>query len=163
ESSSFTLVNNGTIQGGDGGITDVPDESNGGAGVAAISDGSTNIVHAGLIAGGGADDANGKRAPAVALLGSDNTVTLKSGYAFKGNVISGLEDPDEDTGNIDLAGGNTLVLGGDKDSAFDLSSIDGATTINEDDIESEGDATTYYGFDDYKKTGKSTWTLTGET
>jgi fibronectin-binding autotransporter adhesin len=136
--AGFTLTNDGNIKGGDG------YGGSGGAGVA--SSGSSTIVNAGYIYGGKASGGNGTQADAVDFSGGGNTLTLENGYTFVGNVISS-------SGSTN--GGDTLVLGGTTADSFDLSSIAAAQPT------SWTGAVQYYGFNQYAKTGSSTWTLTG--
>jgi autotransporter-associated beta strand protein len=176
DGSDFQLTNLGTITGGHGGsggiatggmggLSDYPGAPGGqwgttgangnpgnagiagAGGIGVVSTGGSTITTAGVIAGGLSGD-NATRADAVRLSGGDNTLTLENGYSFTGNVVS----------NSGAAnGGDTLALGGDTDpaTAFDVSHIVSTAPT------SYTGTPQYYGFTAYKKTGTSTWTLTG--
>ncbi|RAP59437.1 ESPR-type extended signal peptide-containing protein [Oleiagrimonas sp. MCCC 1A03011] len=145
----------------------------GGAGV--VSTGNSTIINAGLIAGGvvGADGTLAEptapsgppvgpssagvvtaaavvstQADAVDFSGGGNTLELRAGYRFVGNVLS-------TSGTTN--GGDTLALGGDTDGSFDLSQIVMAipTTYN--------GSPRYHGFATYTKSGSGMWTLTGRS
>ena len=73
---------------------------------------------------------------AVLLGGGDDTVELWAGYDITGAVNA-------------YTGTDTLVLGGDDDASFNLSQI--------------GNTNQYWNFENYRKTGDSTWTLTGSS
>ncbi len=154
----FYLMNTGTVAGGDGGDGGSGSTQGaggyGGAGV--VSYGHSDIINAGNITGGyagaGAGYAGGGIGPAalgnlqadaIDFYGGSNTLELRAGYHFTGNVIS-------------FSGGSdTLILGGDGNSSFNLSQVVGAmpTTYSGSPV--------YYGFGAYEKTGTSTWTLYG--
>jgi len=86
---------------------------------------ATTIVNSGTISGG------------IAIGSGDMTLELHAGSTITGNVAkSGA------TANV-----NTLVLGGNTDASFDLSSL--------------GNAAQYRDFANLNKNGTSTWTLTG--
>lgn len=169
--SQLQLVNSGTIRGGNGGAAGVatggaagdtdlagaPGGTMGSAGqagangtagtygaggVGVISTGFSTLTTSGLIAGGLAGNGT-TRANAIELSGGDNTLTLESGYSFTGNVIS--------------SGAATLALGGDNNASFSVASIAAAAPS------SWTGSVQYYGFNDYVKTGNSTWALTGTT
>lgn len=168
--SSFQLVNQGSITGGQAGTAGI---ANGGAagssniagssgntgssglqgvngtqgsygtgGIGVVSSGSSSITTSGMISGGLAGNGT-TRANAIELSGASNILTLESGYSFVGNVISN--------------GGDTLSLGGNTDSHFSVSNITSilptSWTGNEQ----------YFGFNNYIKTGSGTWILTGTT
>jgi outer membrane autotransporter protein len=112
----------------------------GGAGV--VVDGQRNtLVNAGSIEGGLSTD-GATRANAVLVSGNGNTVELRSGYSFVGNVVS-------------TGAGNTLALGGAVNDSFDVSRVvtqlDGSAPVQ------------YTGFERFLKKDASTWTLTGST
>ncbi|CNE13442.1 autotransporter outer membrane beta-barrel domain-containing protein [Yersinia kristensenii] len=169
--SHFDLVSQGIIRGGNGGgaglatggaagSTDLAGApggtmgsagqagadgtagSYGAGGVGVISTGSSTITTSNIIAGGLAGDRK-TQANAIELSGGNNTLTLESGYSFVGNVIS--------------SGGDTLVLGGDTNSSFSVASLAASSPSSW-----TGDVQ-YYGFNNYVKTGNSTWTLSGST
>ncbi|OVZ74442.1 autotransporter-associated beta strand repeat-containing protein, partial [Yersinia kristensenii] len=169
--SHFDLVSQGIIRGGNGGgaglatggaagSTDLAGApggtmgsagqagadgtagSYGAGGVGVISTGSSTITTSNIIAGGLAGDRK-TQANAIELSGGNNTLTLESGYSFVGNVIS--------------SGGDTLVLGGDTNSSFSVVSLAASSPSSW-----TGDVQ-YYGFNNYVKTGNSTWTLSGST
>jgi outer membrane autotransporter protein len=176
--SGFTLTNDGSISGGAGasgggggagsgnpggcdssGFCDVagPDGvagSDGAGGAGVLGTGSSSVVTSGSISGG-LDAGGSTRADAVDFSGGGNTLTLQNGYVFTGNVVS-------TSGTTD--GGDTLALGGDSttdggtgDGSFDV------TQIVADMPTSWTGTDQFYGFAAYKKTGTSTWTLTGGT
>ncbi|WP_145592068.1 autotransporter outer membrane beta-barrel domain-containing protein [Yersinia rochesterensis] len=169
--SNFQLVNRGIINGGNGGRAGLATGGSAGgtdyagaplgtigsvgqagaegtsgtygaAGVGVVSTGSSTITTSNLIAGGLAGNGT-TQANAIEFSGGNNTLTLESGYSFVGNVIS--------------SGGDTLALGGDTNGSFFVSSL-AATSPS-----SWSGAVQYYGFNDYVKTGNSTWTLNGST
>lgn len=135
--SGGSVVNDGFIVGGRGGAggtgTATGVAGAGGVGVRLTGDGN-QLVNAGTIVGG-LSGAN-LRAEAVTVTGSDNTVELRAGAVFIGNVVA-------------TGGGNGLALGGDATPAasFNVATLGAQFT----------------GFTGYDKTGLSTWTLTGTT
>ncbi len=170
----FMLTNTGVIYGGYDGSTYVGrDKEYGVGGVGVVATGGASVTNAGLIAGGlsgkgtliespqlyatqaDAVQAGALQADAVDFSGGGNTLTLENGYRFTGNVTS-----TSGTSN----GGDTLALGGDStadggtgDGTFDTSAIVATRPT------AYSGATQYYGFAQYRKTGTSTWTLTGAT
>lgn len=168
--SSFQLVNQGSIIGGQGGVAGRADGgaagnthlagingasgspglqgvngiqgTDGAGGVGIFSSGSSSITTSGVISGGLSGDGI-TRANAVELSGSNNILTLVSGYRFVGNVMS--------------YGGDTLSLAGDADSRFSVNSIASISPS------SWAENTQYYGFSNYIKAGSGTWTLTDTT
>lgn len=156
--SEGTLINSGTITGGAGGFA-----GNEGAGTggpfpfpplpgrdgAGVSASGATIVNSGSISGGGSKGAGIEGSdltitnsgtisgsgggPAIYLSGGTNSLTIENEAVFNGKVVGGFEETD------------TLALGGDEDSSFDLSLI----------------GTQYSGFDYFQKTGTSSWTVTG--
>ena len=74
------------------------------------------------------------QAAAIEFTGGINSIELQAGSVISGNVLA-------------FSTADTLKLGGDTDSSFDVFSI--------------GDAAQYRGFGTFEKTGNSTWTLTG--
>lgn len=156
--SSSSLTNTGTIYGGNGGgyhrigyTGDVP----GKGGVGVIAAGYDTIVNAGAIGGGLSGATTPVQADAVDLSGGGNTLILDNGYSFTGNVVS-------TSGTTN--GGDTLVLGGDStgeggtgNGTFNLAQIATAQPT------SWTGTVQYYGFQQYAKTGSSTWILTGST
>ncbi len=115
--------------GAPGFIPNTPLNGYSGVGINA-SGGGITITNAGSIAGGTSFFG---QANAITFSGAGNTLELHDGYDFTGKVVGG--------------GTDTLILGGDDDSLFDLSEI--------------GDQ--YTGFSTFVKNGNSTWTLTGST
>ncbi len=90
-------------------------------------------IRGGLINGG----ATGERADAIRSTGATIVdLELRAGSNIEGNVVAGT------------SGNDILRLGGTDDSSFDVSAI-GATAQ-------------YRNFENFEKTGSSTWTLTGE-
>jgi fibronectin-binding autotransporter adhesin len=151
--TGFTLTNTHTINGGAGGLGG--SGGNGAAGYTGVGIGGvgvagydrSTITTSGNISGGLMPD--GTHADAIDLGGGGNSLTLESGYSFTGNVVSSSGATN---------GGDTLALGGDTTPAtsFDVSNVVSALPGNPD------AGTTYYvGFNQYEKTGTSTWTLTG--
>ncbi|WP_148043732.1 beta strand repeat-containing protein [Paracoccus methylarcula] len=159
-SGGGNVINAGTIQGGDGGkhsrgggfsgptggtgsggaagfVSDVPIRSEGGVGIIGAD---MTIINSGLIAGG-----TGyfyEQANAITFTGGTNRLELRDGYSFTGNVVaSGMS--------------NTLALGGDTSPAepFDLSKVVDTGTADATDE--------FIGFEQFEKTGTSTWALTG--
>jgi len=164
EGNSFQLVNQGLITGGQGGIAGIADGgavggthlsgssglqgengtpgTYGAGGVGVVSSGSSSITTSGIISGGLAGNGT-TRANAIELSGTNNILTLGSGYSFVGNVISN--------------GGDTLSLGGNTDSRFSVNNIASILPT------SWADNEQYFGFSNYVKTGSGTWILTGTT
>ena len=129
-----SLLNAGSITGGDaatrGGAT-IP----GGYGVV-VTGGGVRIINAGSITGGLTSDGT-TRAAAVALTASGNTLELRNGYSFAGDVVAAVS-------------GNTLALGGTEAAAFDVAQL-GAVAGGKQ----------FQGFSIFEKIGSSTWTLAG--
>ncbi|CAM1000321.1 Autotransporter-associated beta strand repeat-containing protein [Rhodanobacter sp. Root179] len=106
------------------------------AGAAAIvANGQTSIDNGGSLVGGVTSD-DGTQAIAVLLSGGGNSLLLRAGSSITGAVISS-----SGTG----VGGDSLILGGDVDAVggntFDIGSV--------------------FGFASHRKSGASTWTLSG--
>lgn len=156
--SNNTFTNTGNIAGGDGGAGSLVSGNSrssmggfGGAGV--VSTGGTTLINSGAIAGGmsgmNGDGTGGDvQADAVDFSGGGNTMELRSGYSFVGNVVS-------TSGTTN--GGDTLALGGATDGSFDLSQIVPAMPAT------YSGSPQYAGFANYTKTGASLWTLTGSS
>jgi len=110
----------------------------GGVGIVAAG-GNNTIVTSGAINGatGLAGQAN-----AITFGGGFNTLELRAGYSFTGNVVN----------SVSLA--NTLVLGGATNASFNGSSLVATASAS-------SPTTQYSGFNILSKTGTSTWTLTG--
>ena len=130
------VFNAGTLTGGNGGAGGVNTTGPTGAvGSAAVGVGvvgdANTVINAGSISGGLGGDGV-TRGNAVTFLGNNNTLELQTGYAFTGNAVA-------------TGAGNALALGGTTNGAFDVAGI----------------GTLYQGFDAYRKTGASTWTLSG--
>jgi fibronectin-binding autotransporter adhesin len=136
--SGFTLTNTGSISGGSG-------SGSGSGGVGIVSTGSASVVNSGSISGG---NGSSGQVDAIDFSGGGNTLSLQNGYSVTGNVIS-------TSGNT--AGGDTLALGGSRNATFDASQIVASNPG------SYGGLPVYAGFENYVKTGSSTWTLTGST
>ncbi|HJP98075.1 MAG TPA: PEP-CTERM sorting domain-containing protein [Rhodanobacteraceae bacterium] len=152
-SNSFGLSNDGSIIGGNGGAGGAGGSSifgsgtggtdgSGGGGV--VSTGDSTVTSAGSIRGG--LSGSGAQADAVDLSGGANTLTLENGYSFTGNVVS-------TSGTTN--GGDTLALGGTANDTFNLAQIVAASPTGW-----TGTAQ-YYGFNNFAKTGTSTWTVAG--
>ncbi|AMM25173.1 autotransporter outer membrane beta-barrel domain-containing protein [Variovorax sp. PAMC 28711] len=137
--NGVTLVNEGSLFGGVGGgggnaaAGGVGAAGAGGVGVRLVGDNNV-LVNASLIVGG--QSRTNVRANAVDITGASNTVELRSGQAFIGDVVA-------------TGAGNVLALGGDVSPAtpFSVAPI----------------GTAFRGFAGFEKTGESTWTLTGTT
>ncbi|MCY1164906.1 outer membrane autotransporter barrel domain protein [compost metagenome] len=112
-----------------------------GAGGAGIVGSNLTITNAGTISGGLSGD--GARANAITFTGGSNSLELQASYSFTGNV-----DASAGTSNTLILGGNTNPAG-----AFDVSKLVATATPGANDQ--------YVGFNAYRKTGTSTWTLTG--
>ncbi|AIK96171.1 hypothetical protein [Candidatus Odyssella acanthamoebae] len=144
-----TIVNRGTIRGGNGGSgrkdssyggiggngaggasgsTSSSVYSQGGAGIVGFSGGRTTITNGGTISGGLSGDGS-TRTNAITFFGSSNTLILENGYNFVGNIVAGTN--------------GTLTFGGIVDSTFDLV-VDGPL---------------FSGFTNFAKQGNSTWSL----
>uniref|UniRef100_UPI0023601CFB autotransporter-associated beta strand repeat-containing protein n=1 Tax=Brucella anthropi TaxID=529 RepID=UPI0023601CFB len=93
----------------------------------------TYVINAGTITAGKSDRAEGA-GDAVDIVGSNNTFEIWKDSNITGNVVV-----------ADGTSGNVLVWGGDDNSSFNVSSL----------------GKQYQGFQGFRKTGKSTWTLTG--
>lgn len=148
------VVNAGTIRGG-------ADLSGGGAGGVGIrvQAGTPTVTNSGLIEGGAG-------AGAIAVSGSAGTLTVVNagtiragtGYANAieyasggtGRAVLELQAGSNIVGNVvanDTVANDTFRLGGATDSVFDVSTI--------------GDTAQYRYFDNFVKTGASTWALIG--
>ena len=126
--------NDGAIAGGAAGAVTFGPPYSGFGGQAITANGNDRIVNSGSISGG---TGFGGQNDAIVLGGGGNTLELFSTSQISGAVIS-------NSGKAN--GGDTLELGGPGDGTFDVSKI-GAQ---------------YQGFANYRKTGTSTWTLTGQ-
>ncbi|GAB3026444.1 hypothetical protein GCM10027285_05630 [Oleiagrimonas citrea] len=156
--SNNTFTNTGSITGGDGGagtlVSGNGSSSMGGTGGAGVvSTGGATLINSGAIAGGksgmNGDGTGGDvQADAVDFSGGGNTLELRDGYSFVGNVIS-------TSGTTN--GGDALVLGGDAGGSFDLTQIVMAMPT------SYSGSPQYAGFANYTKTGSGMWTLTGSS
>jgi hypothetical protein len=87
---------------------------------------------------GGVNLNNNSRANAIEIVGANNVLEIRSGYAFSGKVVH------QGSGGIFALGGATDV------ASFDLSSI-GIV----------GSGTLFQGFSQLEKRGTSTWTVSG--
>ncbi|KXO75887.1 autotransporter-associated beta strand repeat-containing protein [Brucella anthropi] len=127
-----SFTNQGSIVGGAGAAS--TENDNGGFGGSGLRLGTgTHVVNAGSIASGTSEHANGQ-GDAVDIVGNDNIFEIWFGSSISGNVVVAQN-----------TSGNILGWGGDTDSTFDVSTI----------------GNQYRGFQGYRKSGKSTWTLTG--
>ncbi|WP_143508223.1 autotransporter domain-containing protein [Pseudovibrio brasiliensis] len=127
----YTIKNTGQIQGGNS--LRVHSGGSTGSGAVGIKGSELTIINSGSIFGG--LNANNQRANAVEFTGGTNSFTHTAGSIVEGNV-------DATAGTND-----TFALGGSVDSSFNASLI--------------ANNAQYRGFENYKKTGASTWTLTG--
>jgi hypothetical protein len=139
-----TLINSGTITGGNGGVggTGGGGTAGNGAGAAGvIGTGFDLVINSGKIEGGVAGDLV-TRANAVDFFNGANTLELRHGFQIIGNAVS-----HSGTAN----GGDTLALGGPQGGkdTFDVSLIG--------DVGQSGKQ--YQGFAQLVKTGTSTWEL----
>ncbi len=107
---------------------------NGGVGVRGTGD--TTVINDGFISGGLSEDGR-SRAASVRFTNGGNRLELHSQSVIVGNAVAS-----HDPGEID-----TLALGGDADSSFDVTEI----------------GSKYIGFNAFDKSGNSTWVLTGNT
>jgi autotransporter-associated beta strand protein len=128
-----TFTNTGSVSGGNGGTGGA-----GASGNAAAGAGGTGIVAQGTTTiinsgtiAGGLGGDGVTRANSINFLTSGSVLELRAGS----NII----------GNVAATGSDTLRLGGTTNSSFDASAIGSG----------------YQGFDNFEKTGSSTWTLTG--
>ncbi len=151
--AGMTVTHRGRAVGGNGGASVQPGAGDcGGGGAAApnaaaggsgiVANGNASVIHAGQATGGfaGGSTSEVDRAPAIALHNGGNTLELNAGYTLTGNVVS-------DSGSG--ATGDTLALGGTVSAAFDLSQL--------------GDSAKFRGFAGLRKSGSSTWTVTGDS
>ncbi len=129
-----TLINTGTISGGNGGGVGVNVPGNPGLGGVGISGGGLTITNSGVIRGG--LDGAGNQADAIDFTSGVNTLTLLPGSAITGNVVA-------------FSTADSLILGGRTNATFDVSQI--------------GASAQYQGFGAYQKVGTGTWTLTNTT
>ena len=132
--SQSSLNNSGTISGGNGGAGGSPGGAAGVGGVG-ISGSNLTLINSGTISGG--LSGTGTRAAAITFTGGVNSLELDAGSAITGNVVA-------------VAGGtDTLALGGSSSTG---------TTFNVASIGSQ-----YTNFKNFRKSGVSTWTLSGTT
>ncbi len=147
----MTIVNTGTIAGGNGGSSPVAATSatylpagqgqggaaggstsnTSGAGGAGVVGQNLTLINAGAISGGLAGD-GASRANAVTFTGGVNVLELQAGSLLTGNAVA-------------FSAADTLRLGGASNASFDVSQIGGQ----------------YLGFGQFAKSGDSTWTLSG--
>lgn len=146
-----TVVNSvgGSITGGAGGNGRYREDvqfntgnTRGGLGGEGVKGSNITLINAGSISGAMGGTSSGAGAPAAVLanavtfLGGVNTLELQAGSVITGNVVA-------------FSAADTLRLGGETDTSFDVSQI--------------GPTAQYRGFGIYEKTGTSTWMLTGTT
>ncbi len=118
-----TMTNTGTIIGGNGAAAIMN------TGVIGATNAPVTLINSGTItAGSGYDTAILMQVP------SNLSLELRKGSAITGKVVG-------DTG----AAANTLILGGDDNAGFDVSTV----------------GPQYQNFTSFQKTGNSVWTLTG--
>jgi uncharacterized protein with beta-barrel porin domain len=133
--TSATLLNSGAVTGGAGGVGIVDEFGN----RAAAGTGGVGIVGTGLTIinsgtiRGGLSGDGKTRANAITFTGNNNILEVRSGSEVIGNVVG--------------AGSDTFRLGGAVNGSFDVSSV----------------GSQYRGFNEFQKSGASTWTLTGST
>jgi fibronectin-binding autotransporter adhesin len=102
---------------------------------AGVKGSGITLINAGHISGAFNGAPQGSvRANAVEFTGGVNSLELRAGYAFDGNVVA-------------FSAADTLKLGGTDAATFDVTQI--------------GAAAQYRGFGAYEKVGASTWTLAG--
>lgn len=115
-----------------------------GVGGAGILGADLTVINSGSITGGiGLYEYNYlqlARVNAIEFTGGINSLELQHGSHIVGNVLAG-------------GASDTLILGGDTDSSFDLSHIVEVGTPEAEDQ--------YVGFELFEKAGASTWVLTG--
>jgi outer membrane autotransporter protein len=133
-------MSDGSITGGTGGRggsrpTFVPPISPGKGGAGIIGAGIT-VINAGTITGGAGGTAATAAGDAIQFTGGVNSLEIWSTSHLVGNVQA-------------FSTADTLKLGGDANSSFDVSQI--------------GPAAQYRGFGIFEKTGSSTWALSGTT
>lgn len=142
-SNNTINIEGGTLTGGDGGATGWITYQGGGQGGSAVQiSGSNNrLISSGSLVGGGQGDPESPVSNAVEVSGSGNTVELRNGYSFTGDVVAGY-------------GNHTLAIGGTVDASFD-------TALLVDSEPAEDGTTQFVGFSTLEKTGSGTWTLSG--
>ncbi|WP_028389486.1 autotransporter domain-containing protein [Legionella fairfieldensis] len=126
------LTNTGTISGGNGGMG--ASAALGGLGGVGVEGIALTLINSGTITGGISNGGLGVQANAINFTGGNNTLELQAGSVITGNVVAS-------------GTGNTLRLGGSTDATFDMSTV--------------GPSAQYRNFNNYVKTGSSTWTLIG--
>jgi autotransporter-associated beta strand protein len=140
--SPSSITNTGTIRGGAGAAAGVAtggdyvddntgDYGSGGVGIVGFT--SLAIINSGTIEAG-VDGDGVTRSAAIEFGGGVNSLTLLKGSAIVGDVIA-------------YSSADSLILGGDSSSSFDVSAL----------------GSQYQGFGTFQKAGASTWTLTGST
>ncbi|MCE8022431.1 hypothetical protein HOP51_20300 [Halomonas sp. MCCC 1A11036] len=146
--SGFSLTNGGTIRGGTGGIggnSASAADGEPGTGGAGILGSDLIILNAGEISGGmsgHADPIDQVLANAITFTSGANSLELRGGYSFTGNVV------------VESGATGALVLGGDDNASFDVSTLTDTPST---------DDGWFVGFDTFEKTGDSIWTLEGTT
>ncbi|GJG96817.1 autotransporter outer membrane beta-barrel domain-containing protein [Cupriavidus pauculus] len=148
-----SLINQGTIRGG----VALDGSARGGRAVTASGGGSMTIENSGLLEAGVGNSAIGViQATGNLTVINAGTIRAGTGYANAIEFASGagrsileLQAGSNIVGNVVAGTGSndTLRLGGGTDSVFDVSTI--------------GDAAQYRYFDNFVKTGTSTWALIG--
>jgi uncharacterized protein with beta-barrel porin domain len=143
-SESFTGGNGGDGSGGAlGARSDSELHNFGGIGIEATTNGgNVTVITSGSISGGTVapdpDTGDNGISNAISFGGDNNTLELRPGFSFTGNVVC------TDSG----ATNNTLALGGTVDSTFDGAQL--GTDL-------------YQGFKVYQKKGSNTWRLSNAT
>ncbi|MBB5321397.1 autotransporter domain-containing protein [Marinobacter oulmenensis] len=136
-------VNGGTLTGGDGGDRGSTVRAGGMGGSAVQFNGSNNrLITNSALSGGSAGVGGATQSNAIQINGEGNTVELRDGYTFSGDVVV-------------QSGTHTLALGGTTTSgSFDVSRLTAS--------EQNGDGVTQFvGFSTLEKAGSGTWTLSG--
>jgi autotransporter-associated beta strand protein len=135
--SGATLINTGTIAGGNGGALGPGDfhqqSGNPGLGGASIVGGGLTVINSGTVRGG----TNGGglvQANAITFTGGTNVLELQAGSKITGDVVA-------------FSSADTLRLGGGSNASFDVSQI----------------GSQYQNFGVFQKTASGTWTLTNTT
>jgi uncharacterized protein with beta-barrel porin domain len=130
-SNAASLLNNGSITGGNGGAAGNLGGNAGiaGAGGAGIIGSDLNIINTGTISGG--LSGSGAQANAITFTGGTNSLAIYSTSSITGNVVA-------------FSTADRLTLSGNTNGTFSLNSL----------------GTQYQGFGTIGKSGSSTWTVT---
>jgi len=112
--AGIEFTNTGTIAGGNGGVggkgdTHGPNGAHGEGLYGLVAPGNVTVINSGLIAGGlGGDGVT--RGAAVRFFAGTNTLELRHGFSFLGDIAGG-------------SGADTLCLGGEIDSSIDFDTV----------------------------------------